>query len=192
MKDILDMKQSKNWAHKTSSWKYLTIYRFVLQFFPKHRESHFCSPPWAPFKTCWKSAAAASHDLILAEVYGKCQLLFSRSVVSDSLGLHGVQPTRLLCPWDFPGKKSGAGCRCLLQGIFLTQGSNLRLVHWQGDSSALGHQRSLSTWLGNGNTEDNNDNGVTISSRDGKHLHSGYWLPGSALSIWYRLSLLSS
>ena len=119
-------------------------------------------------------------------------LLFSRSVVSDSLGLHGVQPTRLLCPWDFPGKKSGAGCRCLLQGIFLTQGSNLRLVHWQGDSSALGHQRSLSTWLGNGNTEDNNDNGVTISSRDGKHLHSGYWLPGSALSIWYKLSLLSS
>ena len=103
MKDILDMKQSKNWAHKTSSWKYLTIYRFVLQFFPKHRESHFCSPPWAPFKTCWKSAAAASHDLILAEVYGKCQLLFSRSVVSDSLWPHGLQHARLPCPSPSPG-----------------------------------------------------------------------------------------
>ena len=32
MKDVLDMKQSKNWAHKTGSSKYLTIYRFVLQF----------------------------------------------------------------------------------------------------------------------------------------------------------------
>ena len=28
-------------------------------------------------------------------------LLFSRSVMSDSLRPHGLQPTRLLCPWDF-------------------------------------------------------------------------------------------
>ena len=32
--------------------------------------------------------------------------------------------TRLLCPWDLPGKTTGAGCLFLLQGIFLTQGSN--------------------------------------------------------------------
>ena len=31
-------------------------------------------------------------------------------------------PTRLLCPWKFPGKYSGVGCHFLLQGIFLTQG----------------------------------------------------------------------
>ena len=37
---------------------------------------------------------------------------------------HGLQPSRLLCPWDFPGKNTGVGCRCLLQGIFPTQGSN--------------------------------------------------------------------
>ena len=24
--------------------------------------------------------------------------------------------TRLLCPWDFPGKNTGVGCHCLLQG----------------------------------------------------------------------------
>ena len=29
-------------------------------------------------------------------------------------------PTRLLCPWDFPGKNAGVGCHFLLQGIFLT------------------------------------------------------------------------
>ena len=39
---------------------------------------------------------------------------WSRSVVSDSLWPHGLQPTRLLHPWDFPGKSTGVGCHCLL------------------------------------------------------------------------------
>ena len=34
-----------------------------------------------------------------------------------------------LCPWDSPGKGTGLGCHALLQGIFLTQGSNLALPH---------------------------------------------------------------
>ena len=33
-------------------------------------------------------------------------------------GPHGLQPTRLLCPWDSPGKNTGVGCHVLLQGIF--------------------------------------------------------------------------
>ena len=37
--------------------------------------------------------------------------------------------TRLLCPWNFPGKSTGVGCHFLLQGIFLTQGSNLGLPY---------------------------------------------------------------
>ena len=56
------------------------------------------------------------------------------SVVSDSLWPHGMQPARLLCPRDFPGKNTGLGCHFLLQGIFLTQGLNpwlLHLLHWQ-------------------------------------------------------------
>ena len=39
---------------------------------------------------------------------------WSRSVVSDSSWPHGLPPTRLLCPWDFPGKSTGVGCHCLL------------------------------------------------------------------------------
>ena len=35
--------------------------------------------------------------------------------MSDSLRLHGLQSTRLPCPWDFPGKSTGVGCYCLLQ-----------------------------------------------------------------------------
>ena len=39
---------------------------------------------------------------------------WSRSVLSDSSRPHGLQPTRLLCPWDFPGTSTGVGCQCLL------------------------------------------------------------------------------
>ena len=38
---------------------------------------------------------------------------------------HGLQPARILCPWDFPGKNTGVGC--LL-------GSNLCPLHWQAHS----------------------------------------------------------
>ena len=37
---------------------------------------------------------------------------------------HGLQPPRLLCPWDSPGRKTAVGCHGLLWGLFLTQGSN--------------------------------------------------------------------
>ena len=82
---------------------------------------------------------AASHEL--AVVYMVvcvcvCVCVFSRSVVSDSLQPHGRKPSRLLCPWNFPGNNTGASCHFLLQGVFLTQGSNphlLHLLHWQED-----------------------------------------------------------
>ena len=47
---------------------------------------------------------------------------------------HGLQPARLLCPWDSPGKNIGVGCHALFQGFFTTQGLNLRflcLLYWQ-------------------------------------------------------------
>ena len=36
---------------------------------------------------------------------------WSRSVMSDSLRSHGLQPTRLLCPWDSPGNIAGVDCQ---------------------------------------------------------------------------------
>ena len=42
--------------------------------------------------------------------------------LSHSLPPHG-------CLWNSPGKNNGVGCHSLLQGIFLTQGSNLGLLH---------------------------------------------------------------
>ena len=42
------------------------------------------------------------------------------SVMSNSVQLHRLQPTRLLCPWDFPGKNTGVGCHFLLHPILYT------------------------------------------------------------------------
>ena len=56
------------------------------------------------------------------------------------LTLWDPMSTRLLRPWDSPGKNTGVGCHALLQGIFPIQGLNLRLLcllHWQAGSSPL-------------------------------------------------------
>ena len=64
----------------------------------------------------------------------------SHPVVSNPLRLHGLQPARLLCPWDSSGKNTGVGCHALLQGIFLSQGPNL---HCRPILYRLNHQGRL-------------------------------------------------
>ena len=53
----------------------------------------------------------------------------SEKVLVTQLCLTLWDPARLLCSWHFPGKNIGMGCHFLLQGIFLTQGSNPDLLH---------------------------------------------------------------
>ena len=43
--------------------------------------------------------------------------------------LHGLQPTGLLCSWDYPGKNTSASCRFFLPVVFLTQELNMCLLH---------------------------------------------------------------
>ena len=54
----------------------------------------------------------------------------------------GPYPARLLCPWNSPGKNHGVGSHSLLQGIFLTQGSNPGLLHCRQILYPLSHQGS--------------------------------------------------
>ena len=51
---------------------------------------------------------------------------WSRSLMSDSSRPHGLQPTRLLCPWDFPGESTGVGCHSYLENY-----SSLDRGAWQ-------------------------------------------------------------
>ena len=74
--------------------------------------------------------------------YKQVKLVINRSVLSDSLWPHGLQPTRLLRPWNFPGKSTGGGCHFLLQGIFPTQESNPGLPHCRQTLNCLSHQGS--------------------------------------------------
>ena len=55
---------------------------------------------------------------------------------------HELMPTRPLWPWDSPGKKTGVSSHSLLQGIFLTEGSNFDLLHYRQILYHLSHQGS--------------------------------------------------
>ena len=54
-------------------------------------------------------------------------LIVSCSVVSNSLQPHGLQPSKLICPWNSPSKNTGVGSHS--PRIFPTQGSNPGLLH---------------------------------------------------------------
>ena len=74
------------------------------------------------------------------------------SVVSSSLSRCGLKPSRLLCPWDSPGKNTGVGCHVLFQGISSTQGSNPKyILHWQARSLPLAPPGKPSKYVLSGN-----------------------------------------
>ena len=65
--------------------------------------------------------------------------MLGHEVTSGFLQPPGLQPIRLLCLWDLPGKNTGVGRHFLPQRIFPTQGSNLCLRYWQAESFPLSH-----------------------------------------------------
>ena len=72
--------------------------------------------------------------------------LFTCSVVSDSLQSLGLWPTRLLCPWDCPGKDTGVGCHFFLQGNLPDLGIELRSPALQADALPSDPQVNHSKW----------------------------------------------
>ena len=58
-----------------------------------------------------------SLGLLPAHMCLRAKSLQSCLILCDS----GPWPSRLLCPWDSPGKNAGVGCHALLQGIFPIQ-----------------------------------------------------------------------
>ena len=64
----------------------------------------------------------------------------TQTQMSHSLRPHGLEPTRLLHPWNSPSKNTGVGCHFLLQGIVPTRGLNLGLPHCRQTLYHLSHQ----------------------------------------------------
>ena len=61
-----------------------------------------------------------------------CAMLCSvASVVSDSLRPHGLQPTRLLFPWDSLGKNTGVGCHVLLHQSVWSSLKCLQIINYR-------------------------------------------------------------
>ena len=67
--------------------------------------------------TSWLRSNTATHCLVSALTLYVC---VSHPAVSNFLRPHGLQPTRLLCPWNSPGKNTGVGYHFLLQLILYT------------------------------------------------------------------------
>ena len=71
-----------------------------------------------------------------------CYIFVTHLMIMCAVSQSCPMPSRLLCPWDSPGKNPGVGCHFLLQGIFSTQRLNphlLGLLHWEADSLPLNH-----------------------------------------------------
>ena len=104
-----------------------------------------------------------------------CLVVQSCRTVCDPVDC-STPPPRLLCLWDSPGKNTGVGCHFLLQGIFLTQGLNLHLLHCRQTLYHLSHQGSLRERIGF--VKPLTHNGILLARRSlslGKHEIQRLW-----------------
>ena len=99
------------------------------------KRSVFSLPPSSPISFNSLLEGAAVYVYV-------CVCALGCSIMSDSVWSHGLQPARLLCPRNSPGKNTGVGFHFLPQGIFLTQELNACLLHWQVGSLPLSYQGS--------------------------------------------------
>ena len=100
-----------------SSLLYDPIYMLLLSCFSR---VWLCATPWmaahqAPLSLGFSRQEHWSGLPFPSPMHEREKWKWSRSVMSDSSRPQGLQPTRLLRPWDFPGKSTGVGCHCLLQ-----------------------------------------------------------------------------
>ena len=65
---------------------------------------------------------------------------------------HGLEPARLLCPWNSPGQNTGVGCRSLLQGTFPIPELNQGLLHCRWILYQLSYQGRTLRISGPGDT----------------------------------------
>ena len=93
------------------------------------------SPPGSPVPGILQ---ARTLEWVAISFFNAWKWKWSHAVVSDSSRPHGLQPTRFLRPWDFPGKSTGVGCHCLLLPIsFYFKASGFHGLPFLTDDSRL-------------------------------------------------------
>ena len=86
-----------------------------------------------PSKRALSSLDQVTPWLLLSTLVRMCS---AAPVMFSSLRLHGLEPARLLCPWESPGKNTGGCCHFLLQGS-----SRLR------DRTCISHVSCIGSWV---------------------------------------------
>ena len=115
--NVLESSPVQTKGHSSSNFK--TQLKTIFSATPASGEAPIWKAPWVPW--CPGALGQGYSDFLM------CASPVT-SVVSDSLCPYEQWPTRLLCPWDSPGKNTGVGCQALIQGIFPCQESNLHLL----------------------------------------------------------------
>ena len=82
-----------------------------LQSCPTLCDPRDSSPPGCPVPGILQARTLEWVAISFSNAWRK----WSCSVVSDPQQPHGLQPSRLFHPWDFPGRSTGVGCHCLLR-----------------------------------------------------------------------------
>ena len=93
--------------------------------------SHVLQPSWRSWVLQLRPGAAKEIKKIIYIYMLFCFVCLLVAQLCSTLcdPTNCMWPARLLCPWNSPGKNTGVDHHSLLQGIFLTQGSNPDLLH---------------------------------------------------------------
>ena len=134
-KAFKDVQRVQDFGHKNHHLEFLPLVSSIPQELSCSRNLSSVLSSWV------RSDPGHEHAWSLCV----CVRLLSCSVMSDSLRPQGLQPARLLCPWNVSGKNAGVGCRFLLQGIFSIQGL---IPHLLCENSGSGRQmlHHCNTW----------------------------------------------
>ena len=97
-----------------------------------------------PYTSTSNRISCDDRNVLYLYLYLCCCLV--ESCVQLFLRPHGLQPPRLLCPWDFLGKNTGVGCHFLLQGSFPPR-DQIHIPYMRADSLQLSHQRNPLLYL---------------------------------------------
>ena len=133
--NVIDIHHCRS-LNYTAKWFDLhTLWNYCHNKFSEHPSCHMLLLRLSRFSRVWLCATpqTAAHQAppslgfsrqehwsglpFLSPMHETEKWKWSHSVMSDSLRPPGLQPTRLLCPWDFQGKSTGEGCHCLLHYV---------------------------------------------------------------------------
>ena len=108
--------------HRINIQKLTIFYQYILLLLSHFSRVRLCATPetaahQAPLSLGFSRQEHWSGLPFPSPMHESEKSKWSRSVVSNSSWPPGLQPTRLLHPWDFPGKSTGVGCHCLLRSI---------------------------------------------------------------------------